>query len=117
MAELAGGATAQPPPFWLIIATAAIFVGFLVAYGDSLPSISGSFACDSSPLIPYSNCVSSAATMLLNIITIVFKVVTLGGFTSPLPLYIHAPVALLLGLAWGPYIVQAVVNIAAAFIP
>lgn len=91
----------------------AIYVGFLVAFGDALPSIGGTFSCSS----PYLNCISSSAGVLGDFIVIVFKVVTLGGFSSPLPILIQAPVALTMALAWSPYIIQGVVNIAAAFIP
>jgi hypothetical protein len=113
---MAGGAAADPPPVWLVLATLAVFMGFVLAYGDTLPSVGVStFACDAGSL--YLNCVSSAVTTVTNILVLLFIVLTLGGAHSPLPILLQGPLVFFFSITWGIIITKMITNTAGAVIP
>jgi len=128
---MAGGASADPPPAWLIVLTMATFLSFFIAYNDTLPNIfpthcsttqdangncsGGSFTCTAAAL--YLNCVSSAVTAIVNIFIILFTIITLGGVNSPLPTIIQIPLLFFFAITWGIIIVKMITNTAGAVIP
>lgn len=114
--SLAGGASADPPPFWLIILTFAVFLGFFITYGDSLPGASFESFPDDCGLL-YVDCIGTVFTDIGHLIELLFSILTLGGFSSPLPALIQAPVFFFFAITWGVIIVKMITNTAGAVIP
>lgn len=115
---MAGGAAADPPPFWLIIITIAVFMGFFLSYTNVILPSSGlvnTFPNDCGLL--YVDCINSAIGSVFNILTLLFNILTLGGFNSPLPIIIQAPLFFFFAITWGIIITKMLTNTAAAIIP
>lgn len=113
---MAGGAAAQAPNPLLIVATVAVFIGFTIAYGTALPSLSnGGFSCSAGAL--FLDCFAGAVAYLVSFIGIILFVVTLGGVSGTLPPLVQGPILLIFGIAWGPLIAQSIANLGAAVIP
>jgi hypothetical protein len=85
---------AEAPPLWLIIATVASYLAFTVAFGEEIFDTN---LGDCSGLI---SCTADVFSMIGGF----FQLMTLGGFTSPLPVLIQGPLLVFFAFTWGPLI-------------
>lgn len=97
-------------PLWLIIATVAVYCGFLIGYGETVFGDVESGDCGLTSIGDIVDCFQFAGGM----IGTMFDFLTLGGFSSPLPLLIQGPLVLFFGIAWGITILEAIGNIVGA---
>lgn len=95
------------PPLWLMVATVAIYSGFFVAYGSNVFTSHGS-TCDG---------LVSCTTAVFTIAATFFDFVTLGGFSSPMPLLVQGPLLLFVGTTWGIIVYNLIVRAVGAVIP
>ena len=109
---MAGGASADPPPAWLIVLTMATFLSFFIAYNDTLPTVTLSGGCGD--IIA---CTLTVFSAFGSILVLLFDVVTLGGFSGVLPVLIQAPLFFFFAITWGIIIVKMITNTAGAVIP
>lgn len=83
-------------------------MGFLVAYGTSLPSVTLG-DCTSNPGLLGINCISAVWSFL----GLLFNLLTLGGVDSPLPaLYVQGPLVLFFAITWGMIILKKIMKAA-----
>jgi hypothetical protein len=113
---MAGGASADPPPAWLIVITVAVFLGFFIAYNNDLPTASFQAFPDDCGLL-YVDCIATVFIDVGIILILLFTIITLGGFSSPLPVLIQAPLFFFFAITWGIIIVKMITNTAGAVIP
>lgn len=97
---------AEAPPLYLVVLTIAVYLAFLMAYNETILDPGTHNTC--------TGLVSCSATVL-GFIGTFFDVLTLGGFNSPLPLLIQAPLLLFFAFTWGKIILDAIIEIAKAF--
>lgn len=90
----------EGPALWLITLTVAAYLAFTIAYGEEVfdPDIG-----DCSGL-------TSCANAIFSMIGGFFQLVTLGGFTSPLPVLIQGPLLVFFAFSWGPIIYDAIIG-------
>lgn len=80
--------------------TTATYLAFSVAFGEEIFD-SGVSQCSG---------LGSCGNAIFGLIGDFFQLLTLGGFTSPLPELIQAPLLVFFAFAWGPLIVELIVG-------
>lgn len=96
----------------------AVYMGFLIAYGTALPSVSMA-DCTGDPGTTFgifSNFGHCAAAVFA-FFGLLFDILTLGGIGSPLPALIQGPLVLFFAITWGVIIVKGITNTIGAIVP